>query len=100
MAYLRPETCQMIYLNFRNVQLAARMKLPFGIAQIGKAFRNEITPGNFIFRTREFEADGAGVFCQARYGGGVVRPLGGGALGMVRAVRDTARLTGAIRGSR
>ncbi len=54
-AYLRPETCQMIYLNFRNVQLAARMKLPFGIAQIGKAFRNEITPGNFIFRTREFE---------------------------------------------
>ncbi len=54
-AYLRPETCQMMYLNFRNVQLAARMKLPFGIAQIGKAFRNEITPGNFIFRTREFE---------------------------------------------
>lgn len=54
-AYLRPETCQMIYVNFRNVQLSARSKLPFGIAQIGKAFRNEITPGNFVFRTREFE---------------------------------------------
>ena len=53
--YLRPETCQGIYTNFLNVQQAMRKKLPFGIAQIGKAFRNEITPGNFIFRTREFE---------------------------------------------
>ncbi|MFC1564158.1 glycine--tRNA ligase [candidate division KSB1 bacterium] len=53
--YLRPETAQGIYVNFLNVQLAARQKIPFGIAQIGKAFRNEITPGNFIFRTREFE---------------------------------------------
>lgn len=54
-AYLRPETAQGIFVNFKNVQMAMRRKLPFGIAQIGKAFRNEITPGNFIFRTREFE---------------------------------------------
>ena len=50
--YLRPETAQGIYVNFLNVQGATRQKVPFGIAQIGKAFRNEITPGNFIFRTR------------------------------------------------
>lgn len=53
--YLRPETAQGIFVNFDNVLQATRKKLPFGIAQIGKAFRNEITPGNFIFRTREFE---------------------------------------------
>jgi glycyl-tRNA synthetase len=53
--YLRPETAQGIFTNFLNVQTTMRRKLPFGIAQIGKAFRNEITPGNFIFRTREFE---------------------------------------------
>jgi glycyl-tRNA synthetase len=53
--YLRPETAQGIYVNFRNVLDASRQKVPFGIAQIGKAFRNEITPGNFTFRTREFE---------------------------------------------
>jgi glycyl-tRNA synthetase len=53
--YLRPETAQGIYVNFLNVMNSARHKIPFGIAQIGKAFRNEITPGNFIFRTREFE---------------------------------------------
>ena len=53
--YLRPETAQGIYVNFQNVQTTSRQKVPFGIAQIGKAFRNEITPGNFIFRTREFE---------------------------------------------
>lgn len=53
--YLRPETAQGIFVNFENVQTSMRMKLPFGIAQIGKSFRNEITPGNFIFRTREFE---------------------------------------------
>ncbi len=53
--YLRPETAQGIYVNFDNVRISARQKIPFGIAQIGKAFRNEITPGNFIFRTREFE---------------------------------------------
>jgi glycyl-tRNA synthetase len=53
--YLRPETAQGIYVNFLNVQQSTRQKVPFGVAQIGKAFRNEITPGNFIFRTREFE---------------------------------------------
>ncbi|HET6637720.1 MAG TPA: glycine--tRNA ligase [Gemmatimonadota bacterium] len=53
--YLRPETAQGIYVNFQNVLGSSRQKIPFGIAQIGKAFRNEITPGNFIFRTREFE---------------------------------------------
>src|SRR2546430_5531554 len=53
--YLRPETAQGTYVNFLNVQQSTRQKIPFGIAQIGKAFRNEITPGNFIFRTREFE---------------------------------------------
>ena len=53
--YLRPETAQGIFVNFRNVQQSSRMKVPFGIAQTGKSFRNEITPGNFIFRTREFE---------------------------------------------
>ena len=54
-AYLRPETAQGIFVNFANVATAMRRKLPFGIAQIGKSFRNEITPGNFIFRLREFE---------------------------------------------
>ena len=53
--YLRPETAQGIFVNYNNVATAARKKPPFGIAQIGKSFRNEITPGNFIFRTREFE---------------------------------------------
>jgi glycyl-tRNA synthetase len=55
LAYLRPETAQGIFVNFLNVQQSMRRKLPFGVAQIGKSFRNEVTPGNFIFRTREFE---------------------------------------------
>jgi len=55
LAYLRPETAQGIFINFKNVQQTSRRKVPFGIGQIGKSFRNEITPGNFIFRTREFE---------------------------------------------
>jgi len=55
LAYLRPETAQGIFINYLNVQQSARKKVPFGIGQIGKSFRNEITPGNFIFRTREFE---------------------------------------------
>jgi glycyl-tRNA synthetase len=54
-AYLRPETAQGIFVNFKNVMQTSRVRIPFGIAQIGKSFRNEITPGNFIFRTREFE---------------------------------------------
>jgi glycyl-tRNA synthetase len=55
LAYLRPETAQGIFVNYKNILQTSRRKLPFGIAQIGKSFRNEITPGNFIFRTREFE---------------------------------------------
>ncbi|MBE6038130.1 MAG: glycine--tRNA ligase [Anaerofustis stercorihominis] len=61
--YLRPETAQGIFINFKNVQRTTRKKLPFGIGQIGKAFRNEITPGNFIFRTREFEQMELEFFC-------------------------------------
>ena len=62
--YLRPETAQGIFVNFKNVQRASRKKLPFGIGQIGKSFRNEITPGNFIFRTREFEQMELEFFCK------------------------------------
>ena len=62
--YLRPETAQGIFVNFNNVQRASRKKLPFGIGQIGKSFRNEITPGNFIFRIREFEQMELEFFCK------------------------------------
>ena len=62
--YLRPETAQGIFVNFANIQRTTRRKLPFGVCQIGKAFRNEITPGNFIFRTREFEQMECEFFCQ------------------------------------
>ena len=62
--YLRPETAQGIFTNFTNVQRTTRKKLPFGIAQIGKSFRNEITPGNFIFRVREFEQMELEFFCK------------------------------------
>ncbi len=62
--YLRPETCQGIFLNFKNVQRTSRKKVPFGIGQIGKSFRNEITPGNFIFRVREFEQMELEFFCK------------------------------------
>jgi glycyl-tRNA synthetase len=64
LAYLRPETAQGIFTNFKNVLDTSRRKLPFGIAQIGKAFRNEVTPGNFIFRTREFEQMEIEYFCR------------------------------------
>jgi glycyl-tRNA synthetase len=64
LAYLRPETAQGIFINFKNVLDTSRRKLPFGIAQIGKAFRNEVTPGNFIFRTREFEQMEVEYFCR------------------------------------
>ena len=74
--YLRPETAQGIFVNFTNVLQCARKKPPFGIAQVGKSFRNEITPGNFIFRSREFEQMEMEFFCRpaAR---GVVPALGG-----------------------
>jgi len=62
--YLRPETAQGIFVNFNNVQRSLRLKVPFGIGQIGKSFRNEITPGNFIFRTREFEQMELEFFCK------------------------------------
>lgn len=62
--YLRPETAQGIFVNFKNVQRTTRKKLPFGIGQIGKSFRNEITPGNFIFRIREFEQMELEFFCE------------------------------------
>lgn len=62
--YLRPETAQGIFVNFKNVQRTTRKKLPFGIGQIGKSFRNEITPGNFTFRTREFEQMELEFFCK------------------------------------
>ena len=62
--YLRPETAQGIFVNFNNVARTTRKKIPFGIAQIGKSFRNEITPGNFIFRTREFEQMELEFFCE------------------------------------
>ncbi|MCQ2447767.1 MAG: glycine--tRNA ligase, partial [Oscillibacter sp.] len=62
--YLRPETAQGIFVNFSNIQRTTRRKLPFGVCQVGKAFRNEITPGNFTFRTREFEQMECEFFCQ------------------------------------
>jgi glycyl-tRNA synthetase len=62
--YMRPETAQGIFVNFKNVQRTMRKKLPFGIAQVGKSFRNEITPGNFTFRTREFEQMELEFFCK------------------------------------
>lgn len=64
--FLRPETAQGIFVNFKNVLAATRRRLPFGIAQIGKAFRNEITPGNFTYRTREFEQMEIEYFCHAK----------------------------------
>ena len=62
--YLRPETAQGIFVNFKNIARTTRKKIPFGVAQIGKSFRNEITPGNFIFRTREFEQMELEFFCK------------------------------------
>ena len=62
--YLRPETAQGIFVNFQNIQRTTRKKVPFGVAQVGKSFRNEITPGNFIFRVREFEQMELEFFCK------------------------------------
>lgn len=62
--YLRPETAQGIFVDFPNALRTSRKKVPFWIAQVGKAFRNEITPGNFIFRTREFEQMEIEYFCE------------------------------------
>ncbi|MFW4371508.1 aminoacyl--tRNA ligase-related protein, partial [Spiroplasma sp. K1] len=62
--YLRPETAQGIFIQFKNILKTTRKKLPFGVCQIGKVFRNEVTPGNFIFRTCEFEQMELEFFCQ------------------------------------
>mgnify|MGYP002243490537 CR=1 FL=1 len=62
--YLRPETAQGIFVNFQNIQRTTRKKIPFGVGQVGKSFRNEITPGNFTFRTREFEQMELEFFCK------------------------------------
>ena len=80
--YLRPETAQGIFVNFLNVQKTGRMKLPFGIAQIGKAFRNEIVARQFIFRMREFEQMEMQFFVRPGHRDGVVEPLEGDAHGM------------------
>ncbi len=67
-AYLRPETAQSIFVQFKNILEVSRKKLPFGIAQIGKAFRNEINPRNFTFRSREFEQMELEYFCRPEQG--------------------------------
>ncbi len=69
LVYLRPETAQGIFINYENVRKTLRLKLPFGIAQIGKSFRNEITPGQFVFRTREFEQMEMEFFCRPEEAG-------------------------------
>ena len=85
--YLRPETAQGIFINFKNVAQLARRKPPFGIAQIGKSFRNEITPGNFIFRTLEFEQMEMEFFVPPSEADGVVPLLGRRAARLARALR-------------
>ena len=87
--YLRPETAQGSYVNFKNVLQSSRKKLPFGIAQIGKSFRNEISPGNFVFRMREFEQ------MEMQY---FVRPGRGGRRGVRRVAAQAPRLVRAVRG--
>ena len=89
--YLRPETAQGIFLDFKTVLGFARKKPPFGIAQVGKSFRNEITPGNFVFRTLEFEQMEMEFFVPARRGPAVARALAQGAPGLVRAPRHPPR---------
>ncbi len=90
-AYLRPETAQGIFINFKNVLQFARKKPPFGIAQVGKSFRNEITPGNFIFRTREFEQMEMEFFVPPDGGRSVVRALAGRARAVVHGPRHPPR---------
>ena len=90
-AYLRPETAQGIFINFKNVLQFARKKPPFGIAQIGKSFRNEITPGNFIFRTFEFEQMEMEFFVPPAETDRVARLLDGAAAALVHRPRHPAR---------
>ena len=93
LAYLRPETAQGIFINYKNVQQSSRKKLPFGIGQIGKSFRNEITPGNFIFRTREFEQMEMEFFVRARHRRGVAPVLDRHPARLVRRPRHPRRRT-------
>ena len=88
--YLRPETAQGIYVNFLNVQQSTRQKVPFGIAQIGKAFRNEITPGQLHLPHARVRADGDAVLRRAGHGHGVVRVLEGAAHGVAPGARPRA----------
>ncbi len=90
-AYLRPETAQGIFINFKNVLQFSRKKPPFGIAQVGKSFRNEITPGNFIFRTREFEQMEMEFFVPPERGAAVVRALARRARALVHGARHPPR---------
>ena len=90
--YLRPETAQGIFINFKNVLGFARKKPPFGIAQIGKSFRNEITPGNFIFRTREFEQMEMEFFVPPAEAERWYRELDRGARALVHRARHPPRL--------
>ena len=89
--YLRPETAQGIFINFKNVLQIARRRPPFGIAQVGKSFRNEITPGNFLFRTREFEQMEMEFFVPPGAGRRMVPLLGRRARGLVSPLRHPAR---------
>ena len=92
-AYLRPETAQGIFINFKNVLQFARRKPPFGIAQVGKSFRNEITPGNFVFRTREFEQMEMEYFVPPGRGPEVVRVLARRAGALVHGARASGPTT-------
>ena len=90
-AYLRPETAQGMFTNFANVVNTSRKKPPFGIAQVGKSFRNEITPGNFVFRTREFEQMEMEFFVPPAEGPAVVRVLVRRAAALVPGARHPGR---------
>ena len=98
--YLRPETAQGIFLDFKTTLQYARKKPPFGIAQVGKSFRNEITPGNFVFRTLEFEQMEMEFFVPPDEAEQVVRALDGGADGLVRVARHRSRPAAAARARR
>ncbi len=90
LVYLRPETAQGTYVNFQNVQTSMRRRIPFGIAQIGKSFRNEISPGNFTYRMREFEQMEMQYFIAPEDEDEVVRLLARAALAVVPGAGDEA----------
>jgi glycyl-tRNA synthetase len=96
-AYLRPETAQGIFVNFKNIYQSARKRPPFGIAQIGKSFRNEITPGNFTFRVREFEQAELEYFVPTTATTWPVRRVGRGAQEVVQRLRHQRRSAAFLR---